>query len=63
MHRGFFLYCHGSMKRHTLLNAIHFLQKVVVRGDDEQLLVQTVEELQIEVNKRAKGNHREVAEG
>jgi len=41
------------MKRHTLLNAIHFLQKVVVRGDDEQLLVQTVEELQAEIQKRS----------
>jgi hypothetical protein len=51
------------MKRQTLLNAIHFLQKVVVRGDDEQLLIQTVDELQAEVNKRAKGNHREVVEG
>jgi hypothetical protein len=39
------------MKRQTLLNAIHFLQRVVVRGDDEQLLVQTVEELQRELNK------------
>jgi hypothetical protein len=39
------------MKRQTLLNAIHFLQRVVVRGDDEQLLVRTVEELQAELNK------------
>jgi hypothetical protein len=51
------------MKKHTLQHAIHFLQRVVVRGDDEQLLVQTVEELEAELQKRAKGNHREVAEG
>jgi hypothetical protein len=41
------------MKRQTLLNAIHFLQKVVVRGDDEQLLIQTVEELETELQKRS----------
>lgn len=41
------------MKKHTLHNAIHFLSKVVVRGDDEQLLIQTVEELQAELQKRS----------
>lgn len=41
------------MKKHTLQNAIHFLQRVVVRGDDEQLLVQTVEELEAELQKRS----------
>jgi hypothetical protein len=45
------VYLDAPMKRQTLLNAIHFLQRVVVRGDDEQLLVQTVEELQRELNK------------
>ncbi len=45
------MYLDAPMKRQTLLNAIHFLQRVVVRGDDEQLLVQTVEELQRELNK------------
>jgi len=45
------VYLGAPMKRQTLLNAIHFLQRVVVRGDDEQLLVQTVEELQRELNK------------
>jgi len=45
------VYLDPLMKRQTLLNAIHFLQRVVVRGDDEQLLVQTVEELQRELNK------------
>jgi hypothetical protein len=39
------------MKRQTLLNAIHFLQRVVVRGDDEAVLLRTVEELQHELNK------------
>jgi len=43
------------MKRVTLLNAIHFLQRVVVRGDDEALLIRTVEELQHELNKT---NHK-----
>ena len=45
------------MKRQTLLNAIHFLQRVVVRGDDETVLLRTVEELQTELNKRQKGQH------
>lgn len=45
-------YIHRTMKQHTLLNAIHFLNKVVVRGDDEHLLIQTVEELQAELQKR-----------
>lgn len=45
------MYLDAPMKRQTLLNAIHFLQRVVVRGDDEQLLVRTVEELQAELNK------------
>jgi len=42
------------MKKHTLQNAIHFLSKVVVRGDDEYLLIQTVEELEAELQKRSK---------
>lgn len=42
------------MKKHTLQHAIHFLSKVVVRGDDEQLLIQTVEELEAELQKRTK---------
>ena len=45
------MYLDAPMKRQTLLNAIHFLQRVVVRGDDEAVLVRTVEELQHELNK------------
>ena len=41
------------MKQQTLRNAIHFLNKVVVRGDDEHLLIQTVEELERELQKRS----------
>ncbi len=46
-------YIHRTMKQHTLRNAIHFLNKVVVRGDDEHLLIQTVEELHAELQKRS----------
>ncbi|NDH35314.1 MAG: hypothetical protein EBX67_07570 [Betaproteobacteria bacterium] len=52
---GAFVYLDAPMKRVTLLNAIHFLQRVVVRGDDEALLIRTVEELQHELNKT---NHK-----
>lgn len=42
------------MTKQDIINAIYFLRRVVVRGQEEEILIRTVEALEKEVDKRTK---------
>lgn len=42
----------GTMTKNDIINAVHFLRRVVVRGDDEEVLIRTVEALEKELERR-----------
>lgn len=42
----------GTMTKNDIINAIHFLRRVVARGTEEEVLIRTVEALEKELERR-----------